>query len=124
MHWVRAYPRLGSSLALFGLMLQLVLSLGHLHSKDIVAEPARGIAAAAGGHSHDGLPPAGPHPQHEDEYCAIYAFIALLGSAHGSDPPVLLLPRAWHGEPLAACRAFHIAKPARIIPEARAPPLA
>jgi hypothetical protein len=123
MHWARAYPRLGSSLALFGLTLQLALSLGHLHLEHIAEQRAIGIAAGSGADTRD-APPPDSDPRHQDEYCAIYAFITLIGSARSADPPVFLFPHALVGDPLSPCRAFHVAKPAGVIPQARAPPRA
>ena len=126
MHWGRGHRKLVASLALFGLTVQLAFSLGHFHVKDIAGavHPSAGIAAASGAQTPENPPPANDDPQHEDEYCAIYAFGTLIGSARNAEPPVLLLPQPLIGERLSACRAFHIAKPARLISQARAPPTA
>ena len=125
MHWVRGHRRLGASLALLGLTLQLAFSLGHFHARDIAGQPASAIAAASGAEAHDSAPPPANHDHdHEDEYCAIYAFTTLIGSAHSADPPVLLFPQPLAGERFPAWRAFRIARPAHVISQARAPPTA
>ena len=55
MHWFRSRSRLGSGLALFSLALQLALSFGHIHLKDIVgtANASTSIAASTAGSQSD-----------------------------------------------------------------------
>jgi len=97
MRWFRSHARLGSHVALFALALQLVLSFGHIHRKDVLGASAKSPAIAAFALDHaDGAPPLpdGSRHPHEDGYCAIYAINGLIGCAQHVAPPTLQLPEA------------------------------
>jgi len=87
MHWVRAKRKVGVFLALFALALQLTLSFGHLHQRDIFrATPAVDISVATAG---DQSNPAPTHqqPSRTNDYCAICATILLLNSSFAPVAP-------------------------------------
>jgi hypothetical protein len=99
MRWFRSHSRLGSGLAIFSLALQLALSFGHIHLKDIVgtAHASTSITASTAAAQSDEQParatPADrTSHEHEDEYCAVYAVNNLLGTAQIAEPPPLPLP--------------------------------
>jgi hypothetical protein len=46
MSWVRTHRRIGGTLALFALALQLVLSFGHVHPRDFAGIPGSAVAQA------------------------------------------------------------------------------
>jgi Protein of unknown function (DUF2946) len=114
-------------LALLALVVQMIVSFGHMHADDL------GLRAPSGAErtqftSAATQAPSGPADQDRhkgsDDYCPICASIALLATGHPSPPPmlVLLVPigRAWRTETLAdrptppVMRSF----------QARAPPAA
>jgi hypothetical protein len=131
MRWFRRRSREVSCLALLALAMQLALAFGHIHLKDVLGEthssaPIDASVPAslsdeqrASAHDTDGS-----HHEHEDEYCAIYAINALIGSAQHAAPPALLVPqrvgRARHTlryeTPLADLH--------HVLFQARAPPIA
>ena len=99
MHWFRSHSRLGSGLAIFSLALQLALSFGHIHLRDIfgTAHASISIAASTEASRSDeqharAIPTDRTSHEHEDEYCAVYAINNLLGSAQITQPPPLPLP--------------------------------
>jgi hypothetical protein len=99
MYWFRSHSRLSSGLAIFSLALQLALSFGHIHLRDIVGTAyastsiAASTAAARSDEQHASATPADrTSHEHEDEYCAVFAINNLLGSAQIAEPPPLPLP--------------------------------
>jgi hypothetical protein len=127
MRWFRSHVRLGSHLALFALALQLVLSFGHVHRKDILGASANSPAIAASTLSQrsDASPPAdGAGRHHEDGYCAIYAINGLLGCAQHVALPVLPLPLALSHELPPAGNEAPLSERRYILSQARAPPIA
>jgi hypothetical protein len=119
MRWFRSHSSWGVSLALSALALQLVLSFGHIHHKDITGEahPSTNIEPASGEvDDHDSQ-------KHEDHYCAIYAINTLLGCLRIPAPPVLALPLHVSGVRVATVYDTHIAERRRVPSQARAPPV-
>ena len=131
MHWFRSHSRLGSGLAIFSLALQLALSFGHIHLKDIVgtAHASTSIAASTAASGSDEQPADATaadrtsHDEHEDEYCAVYAINNLLGSAQVAAPPPLPLPCLFGCLGLSAGYDADLAELHRGLPRARAPPI-
>jgi hypothetical protein len=126
MSWFRAKVRLCGRLALFAVVLQLVLSFGHMHPDDL------GLALTAGAGktqvqahvAHAGVGPAGQDRRSTpDDYCPICASIALAGTWVPAAAPVLAAPepvgRAWPSFP----RARSLPGYARSSFQARAPPI-
>jgi len=130
MRWFRTRSRGVSCLALLALALQLALSFGHIHRKDVLGEPhssASAVASALASLS-DEQPSAqganGSHHEHEDEYCAIYAINALISSAQHAAPPTLLLPQCVDRERHTVGREAPLAELHHVLFQARAPPIA
>jgi hypothetical protein len=132
MHWFRSHSSVGSGLAIFSLALQLALSFGHIHLKDIVgtAHASTSIAASTAGSQSDEQPAVATpaertsHDEHEDEYCAVYAINNLLGSAQVAAPPPLPLPCVFRFVGLSAGYDADLGELHRGLPRARAPPIA
>src|SRR5262245_36108216 len=99
MQWFRSHSRLGSSLALVSLALQLALSFGHIHHKDIhgpaqsSTTDAATLAIAQSDERHASKPDHDTD-EHEKEYCGIYAINSLLSFAQQSEPPSLPVQRS------------------------------
>jgi hypothetical protein len=126
MRWLRSHTRLVSCLALCGLVLQLALSFGHLHAKDMPGEDRSSPSIIASVQSDE----AGAEPSdreshdHEDEYCAIYALNALISSSVGPAPPELASPALAVRLRSEVRRDFGLSQSPHIPTRARSPPLA
>jgi hypothetical protein len=118
MIWCRSHGRLWGMAALLALTLQIALSFGHGHSFD-----ARSSAALAttGGNVSVPSPPGGT--DHDEDYCATCAILALLAGAQAVNAPAVAPPAALAmAEIVLAFEAIRIsASPASF--QSRAPPL-
>jgi hypothetical protein len=131
MHWFRSHSRLSSGLAIFSLALQLALSFGHIHLRDIsgTAHASTSIAASSTAASRSDEQPARATPtdrtshEHEDEYCAVYAINNLLGSAQIVEPPPLPLPCLFGCLGLSAGYEADLTELHHGLSRARAPPI-
>jgi hypothetical protein len=97
MRWFRTRSRGVSCLTLFALVLQLALSFGHIHVKDVLGEPHSSAPAEAAtlallSEEQPTSAPGTGGSHHEDEYCAIYAINGLIGCAQHAEAPALLMP--------------------------------
>lgn len=90
MSWVRTHRRLGGTLALFALALQLVLSFGHVHARDFAGIPGSPVAQAQVTAPHGG--PDGDAADQDDAYCLVCATVALSGTLVLPVLPALLPP--------------------------------
>jgi hypothetical protein len=90
MNWVRTHRRIGGTLALFALALQLVLSFGHVHARDFAGIPGSPVALAQVTAPHGG--PAGDAADQADAYCLVCAAVALSGTLVLPVLPALLPP--------------------------------
>jgi hypothetical protein len=131
MRWVRSRLKLVSSLALFGLLLQLALSFGHNHRKDILGDrhssPAVAASAKAAWSSGAGSDAPGSDRSshdHEDGYCTVYAINALLNAGLNFAPSVLPLPGPGISLQRAAGYDLGVVQSRHLPSRARAPPLA
>jgi hypothetical protein len=90
MNWVRTHRRIGGTLALFALALQLVLSFGHVHTRDFAGIPGPAVAQAqvTAPHGPDGDAADRAH----DAYCAVCATVTLSGTLVLPALPALLPP--------------------------------
>ena len=140
MKWFRSNIKHGSRLALLALAIQLVMSFGHTHGAAALAAPAmqadtdgarlaaaQTLAAkelAAQTSSVVAATPAKPAPGHDQDsdHCAICAVMALAGTVLFTEPPVLLLPEAYHFLYLTTDAEFHHLESQRIVFQPRAPP--
>lgn len=93
MKWFRTHIKHGSRLALLALVIQFVLTFGHVHVDAAQAAPIDSAMTSV-------QMPAGPAPDHHQhqhhpaDYCAICAVMALASTMLFATPPVLLLPQA------------------------------
>jgi len=93
MGFVRSFRRFGARLALAALVLQLVLSFGHVHLHGIGTSPRHTIAG-----SHNAAIALASHKAPaqntggDDDYCAICASIFLVSTSFVSAPPKLTVP--------------------------------
>jgi hypothetical protein len=123
MRWFRSHLRLGARLALFALVVQLVVSFGHVHAEDFAATVA--LAASAGHGSPSSGAPNGRHPSDTtNDICAICALIQLVHVSVPAMAPVLSAPTVFdwirHQPPrqLAASASSHELFRARAPPSA------
>jgi hypothetical protein len=120
MRGFRGKPWPCALLALFALAVQLVLSFGHIHKRDLLAGWHSGRATLKLARSPAPELPAQPDG-HED-FCSICATLALAGSLVLPEQPAIVHPTAppepWLGDGVPV-----IAAPAeRLLFQARAPP--
>src|SRR5215468_2903656 len=100
MSWIWLHRRHGALLALAALVLQILLSFGHVHLRGVAqgASPATTHSIALA--DRNSQTPS-PIPADTDDYCAICASIFLASSAFAAALPQLLVPanfqRVEHG---------------------------
>jgi hypothetical protein len=130
MRWFRLHARLGSWLALSALALQLALSFGHIHRKDVLgqADASIGPVIAALAPEPEAQEPAAPPAdrashEHEDEYCAIYAINSLIGCSQTAAPPAVPLPPIAGRVQVAIGHQSLLAERRHAGSQARAPPI-
>ncbi len=102
MKWFRRRIKTGSRLALFALLLQFVLSFGHIHFNGAQAAPAiqtltdlahaQGLAADAASERQQGGNNDTDQPSNEP--CAICAVMSMANQMVFATPALLLLPDA------------------------------
>jgi hypothetical protein len=131
MRWFRTRSRWISCLALLALATQLALAFGHIHLKDVLGETHSSASTEAwtlaslsdeertSAQDADGA----PH-EHEDEYCAIYAINALIGSAQHAAPSALLVPQRVGRASHALRYEAPLTELHHVLFQARAPPIA
>jgi hypothetical protein len=91
--WFRSRTRLGGTLALFALALQLLASFGHVHADELTSKPL-GIATVL--HAGEPQAPTGDaDTDHHDVYCDICATLHALASAQIATPPPLPIRHAF-----------------------------
>jgi hypothetical protein len=118
MGWYRSHGRLWSMAALLALTFQIALSFGHGHGFDV--GPAPSVAGTSGNVSVPS-PPGGT--DHDEDYCATCAILALLAGAQAVNAPVLAPPAALAAAEIAlAFEAIRISA-SRASFQSRAPPL-
>jgi hypothetical protein len=104
------------------MMLQIVLSFGHVHVENLANSPdGDSVAAAKVSSQHD---PAGHSGNDADDYCAICAAIHLASSSFLPDAPVLPVPFAFRRAEHFRHFAFISILLQRAAFQSRAPPLA
>lgn len=137
MKWFRSRAKYGATLALLALTIQFVLSFGHFHGDAAHAAPGLQAIAASSAQATGSAPDSqqlaidAEHAQpgsdqapapHHDNYCAICAVMTLAGSVITTEPPILLLPEAYHFLTLTTDAEFsHLASPHGVF-QPRAPP--
>jgi hypothetical protein len=120
MSWWRSRRRCGAGLGLLALLVQIILSFGHIHPEDFGPPAARPIAALA--HQSPSQPEA--PPGHPDDHCPICMTVQLAAAGVVSTPPVVALPSTFAriAHPAAAARDITVAR--YVLFRTRAPPLA
>jgi hypothetical protein len=124
MRWVRTNKRHGGWLALAAMVLQLVLSFGHIHLEDFGGRGSDLTSVAASKALSAHQDPAG-HPANDaDDYCPICAVIHLAASSFVPDAPVLPVPFAFRRTEHFTHFTVVFISPRRALFQSRAPPLA
>ncbi|ABE63990.1 conserved hypothetical protein [Nitrobacter hamburgensis X14] len=141
MKWFRSNIKHGSRIALLALAIQFVLSFGHHHGAAALAAPAVSAQASDTGKTQTkplatkdaavrnfakaaATSPAGPASGHDQDsdYCAVCAVMALASTVLFTEPPVLLLPEAYHFLYRATDAEFNHLESRRVVFQPRAPP--
>ena len=129
MGWVRFHRRFGAWPGLAALVLQIVLSFGHVHVGNVhfsaVASASSAIAQAVHVTSaplQQKLP--AQHHSDDDDYCAICASIFLASTSLAAHAPLLPVPPSFEHATLTfdAQAGFDVSRP--IFFQSRAPPFA
>jgi hypothetical protein len=117
------HRRHGALLGLAALVLQILLSFGHVHLHGVARSAPPAITHSIALVDKNSQTPA-PIPADTDDYCAICASIFLASSAFTPAPPQLLVPANF--ERVKHC--FNVARPLpeppRLAFRSRAPPVA
>jgi len=98
MKWFRSNIRTGARLALLALLVQFVLSFGHVHgfAAPVAAATQSAVAPdhATGGNAKPQPAPGKHDSDHTTDVCAICAVMAMASTVLFSTPPILRLPDA------------------------------
>jgi hypothetical protein len=121
MGWIQCHRRHGALLALAALVLQIVLSFGHVHLHG-VAVPAATTHLIALADKNSQTP--APIPVDNDDYCVVCASIFLASSAFAPPPPQLPVPAKFQRVEHSFNDARLFADPLRLAFRSRAPPVA
>jgi hypothetical protein len=150
MGWVRNHRRFGAWPGLAALVLQIVLSFGHIHIGNVHLEGLWRNAAVATAEFFDGKSfgvnksfdgksqpaalaqsqqksPAqnsGRNPGDNDDYCAICASIFLASTSLAAQPPLLPVPLHFERVALIFGTAHSLSSPRFVFFQSRAPPFA
>ena len=120
MNWWRSRRRGGAGLGLLALLVQIVLSFGHIHAEDFQPAAARPIAALAHQSPSD---PKAP-PVRPDDHCPICMAVQLAAAGVVAAPPVLVLPSELGRVTHRATVARDISVARYVLFRTRAPPIA
>jgi hypothetical protein len=134
MGWVRFHRRYGAWPGLAALVLQLVLSFGHIHVGNVHLNGAtRGFAAILGATAvathHVTLADTSKklpaqNSGDDDDYCAICASIFLTSTSFAAEPPQLPLPAGFERIALTYSTDQGMSAPRLVLFRSRAPPAA
>jgi hypothetical protein len=123
MNWFRLRVRSAAQLALFALVVQMVLSFGHLHRDDLGLPPLPTADQARINVDSSGASAPQHHNQKPDDYCPICASMALIATAVPCLPPAMIVPEpiqhVWSEPASAATVTLDVTLSFR----ARAPPM-
>jgi DUF2946 family protein len=122
MRWIRGKVRVGAGAALFALVLQLVLSFGHVHLDSADSYPALAKVVASS-LAAGGAPSDSNHRSAGHDFCAICATISLASISLLPAPSGLALPTADEHTWLIEFEAGRISSGPRFLFQARAPPV-
>ena len=122
MHWIRKNRRFGSSAALCALIIQLVLSFGHMHPEEILG-PSAATAAQFQTADVGGTTPTDNHHDGDGhDFCAICAALNLTSNSVLPTISLLTAPIDRPHEWLADYRTAQVSFELRFHFQARAPP--
>jgi uncharacterized iron-regulated membrane protein len=121
MGWIDRHRRGGIVLALIALVLQSVLTFGHVHLRGVAQHASATIAYRTATHAPSQTP--AQIPGDNDDYCAVCASIFLASNAFAPAPPRLLVPVNFQRVEHSFYPAQLAAKPPRLAFRSRAPPL-
>jgi hypothetical protein len=135
MGWVRFHRRYGAWPGLAALVLQLVLSFGHIHVGNLhignvhfdSAARAASVAAATSHHVAAAQSPQKVPAQNsgdDDDYCAICASIFLASTSFVAEPPKLPVPAGFERIALIFSAEQGVSVQRRTFFQSRAPPAA
>lgn len=121
MRWWRSRRRGGAGLALLALVVQVVLSFGHLHLDDLrpVSSATTQAASFHPAPAHRRLPPGAP----EDD-CPICVVMHLAASGVVSAPPAIAIPTGFSPIAHSSDAARHFSPARYVLFRTRAPPAA
>jgi hypothetical protein len=123
MCWIQRHRRHGALLALAALVLQIVLSFGHVHLHAVAQNAPAAITHPTTLADKNTQTPA-PIPGDNDDYCAVCASIFLASSAFAPTPPQLPLPAKFRRIEHSFNAARTVVQPPRLAFRSRAPPAA
>jgi hypothetical protein len=91
MRFVRAHQTSWTCVALLALLVQIVVSLAHIHRDDLVPVVSESVPSAS--RLNPALPDdsRSPAPTRDHDFCAICASMALVGSVVLPQPPTVVL---------------------------------
>lgn len=114
MVWFRSLRRCGGWLALLALTLQLGLAFGHVHGTHAAGSQAAAVTST---------PSPTDNGDHDDDYCATCAILALLTASPTASAPVAPAPVAFVAAEIAIPDASIRIGLSRAAFHSRAPPL-
>jgi hypothetical protein len=120
MDWWRSKRRSGAGLALLALLVQIVLSFGHLHLQDLRAPETVAVAQAA----QPDTSQHHPSPALPDDDCPICMAMHMAAAGVVAAPPAIAVPTAFSRIDRAAPTAPDVAVARYILFRTRAPPTA
>jgi hypothetical protein len=123
MGWIQRHRRHGALLALAALVLQIVLSFGHVHLHGVAQSAPAAITHPIALADKNPQTPA-PIPADNDDYCAVCASIFLVSSAFAPAPRQLPVPAKFQRVEHSFHAARLFADPPRLAFRSRAPPVA
>jgi hypothetical protein len=125
MGWVHCHKRRGALLALAALMLQIVVSFGHVHVETLHLAGLQGAAShGAGARAQVSERVPAQNTGDDDDYCAICASIFLASTSFVSEPPKLPVPGGFVRVEHSFSVDCSVLQPRRLAFQSRAPPSA
>jgi hypothetical protein len=123
MAWLHRHRRHGALFAIAALVLQILVSFGHVHLHGVAQSAPAAITHSSALADNNSRTPA-PIPADTDDYCAICASIFLASSAFTPAPPQLLVPTNFERVEHCFNAVCPLAEPLRLAFRSRAPPAA
>ena len=96
MRFARAHQTSGAWLGLAALLVQIVVSFAHIHRDDFIPVVAEGVPNASRLNPVRPDDSRSPAPASDDDFCAICASMALVGSVVLPQPPPIVFAAVAH----------------------------